>query len=119
MRSRNFTIGKGMVAGVLVALVASSCSSTPDLVGVWEADDGSGVKTINEDGSCAGMYYNNGEPLDIGGGMTCLLGSEAVDGRFTLVVQQPPNQAEYAVTFEGDDVALLDVGETTIRLTRR
>lgn len=103
-------------------LFAAGCSAgAPSLVGVWQADDGSGVKTIAEDGSCTGMYYNAGQPLDIGGGMTCTLGSEEDDGAYLLVVRQPPNEASYLVRFDGNDTAVLmsQSGEPIVTLERQ
>jgi hypothetical protein len=65
------------------------------------------------------MYWNNGTPLDIGGPMHCTLGShQASDGSYLLVVQQPPNQASYAVTFHGDNFTLIS-GGVSITLTRQ
>jgi len=88
----------------------SACSSEPDVVGVWIAPDGTSA-FINEDGSCAGMYYNNGQPLDIGGPMTCAFSGS------TLVVLQPPNQATYDVSLSGDSM-ILTSGGTNITFTR-
>ncbi len=112
------------VAGIALAMAAlSGCESspdTPDIAGVWIADDGSGTKTIGADGRCTGMYYNSGAPLDIGGGMTCTLGSTAsASGTYTLVVEQPPNQATYAVTFDDADTMRFTSGGTTITLQRQ
>ncbi|GAB3257971.1 hypothetical protein [Nocardioides dilutus] len=105
---------------LLAAITTAGCSdSAPDIAGVWAPDDGSGLKTIDEDGTCSGMYYNNGEPLDIGGAASCTLGETSTDGAYTLVVRQPPNQASYTVTFDGDDSMLMDVGPQTIRLARQ
>ncbi|OCG73578.1 hypothetical protein [Microbacterium sediminis] len=88
---------------------------------MWQPDDGSGVKTIAEDGSCTGMYYNAGQPLDIGGGMTCTLGSEENDGAYVLVVSQPPNEASYLVRFDGNDTAVVmsQSGEPLVTLERQ
>lgn len=108
---------------LLAALTATAgCgSSTFSLTGVWRADDGTGLKTVNADGSCSGMYYNNGKPLDIGGGMTCTLGDKEDDGTFLLVVRQPPNQLSYRVRFSGPDTAQLlsKSGEIVVTLTRQ
>lgn len=49
---------------------------------------------------CSGMYYNDGKPLDIGGGgTTCTLGSTKTDGRFPLTVQQAMNSETLYVSF--------------------
>jgi hypothetical protein len=89
------------------------------IVGVWSASDGSGTKVIDGSGQCSGMYWNNGIPLDIGGPMHCALGSQqASDGSYTLVVQQPPNQANYAVAFHGYSFNLVS-GGVSITLTRQ
>lgn len=89
------------------------------IIGVWSASDGSGTKVIDGSGQCSGMYWNNGSPLDIGGPMRCALGSQqASDGSYTLVVQQPPNQASYPVTFHGNSFTLVS-GGVSIVLTRQ
>ena len=101
----------GFVAAVALSLVAlTGCSGSGGVVGVWIAPDGSSA-FINEDGSCSGMYYNNGQPLDIGGPMTC-----AYSGS-TLVVSQPPNQISYSVDFSGDTMTLTS-GGTTVTFQR-
>jgi len=89
------------------------------IVGVWSASDGSGTKIVDQTGRCSGMYWNNGTPLDIGGPMHCTLGSQqASDGSYRLIVQQPPNQATYAVLFHGDSFSLVS-GGVFITLTRQ
>jgi len=89
------------------------------IVGVWSASDGSGTNVIDGSGQCSGMYWNNGKPLDIGGPMRCTLGAQqASDGSYVLVVQQPPNQASYPVTFHGNSFTLIS-GNVSITLTRR
>lgn len=109
----------GIALAALFGLTA--CGSEPSLVGMWEADDGSGIKTIAEDGQCSGMYYSQGKPLDIGGGMLCTLGEKADDGTYLLLVQQPPNESTYRVQFEGADRAVLTSksGEPIVTLTRQ
>lgn len=82
-----------------LALSLTACSGGDSVVGVWIAPDGSSA-FINEDGSCRGMYYNQGQPLDIGGPMTC-----AYSGS-TLVVSQPPNQTSFDVSFSGDTMTI-------------
>lgn len=89
---------------------------------MWQSDDGSGIKTVNSDGSCSGMYYNNGKPLDIGGGMSCVLGEKPQDdGTYVLVVRQPPNERTYNVRFEDADTAVLmsSSGSVIVTLTRQ
>lgn len=87
-----------LVMGSLMAL--ASCSSEVTLIGNWQPDDGSGVKVITESGQCQGMFYAGGKPLDIGGGMTCSMSEKKNDdGRYSLVVSQPPNRATYYVEF--------------------
>ncbi len=93
-----------------VALVLSACGSGTSPVGVWIAPDGSKA-FILDNGMCSGMYYNNGEPLDIGGGMTC-----AYSGN-TLVVSQPPNQISYKVLYSGDTMTITN-GSMSITFTR-
>lgn len=99
--------GAALAAATLMALALAGCSeSAPSLVGNWHADDGSGTKVINEQGQCRGMYYAGGEPLDIGGGMTCSLSNvKNEQGRFSLVVSQPPNQATFTVEFDSKNQA--------------
>lgn len=89
------------------------------IVGTWSASDGSATKVIDGSGRCSGMYWNNGTPLDIGGPMQCTLGSQqASDGSYALVVQQPPNQATYIVTFHRGNFTLVS-GGVAITLTRQ
>lgn len=113
----------GALAGALMlaAGLAGCGGGAPSLVGVWQADDGSGLKTVNDDGSCTGMYYNGGSPLDIGGGMTCQLGEKSSDGTYLLVVRQPPNERSYAVRFDGNDTAVLlgSSGDAIVTLERQ
>lgn len=101
----------GSVA-VIASMTMAACqdatgSGDPDVYGVWVPDDGSGTKTIEEDGRCSGMYYNNGEPLDIGGAMVCTVGDVGDDGEFTIVVEQPPNKQTYTAEFADDDTLVL------------
>lgn len=113
VRSR-IVIGAG--AAMVLAVSMSACSSTPSLVGNWSPDDGSGVKVVTAEGPCQGMYYNGGKPLDIGGGMSCSVASEkGSDGRYSLVVSQPPNQASYSLDFTSKDaVTVYDSSGTAI-----
>jgi uncharacterized protein (DUF2147 family) len=106
MKTNPLTRASAAAAAVLLAVALAGCSGTPSLVGNWEADDGTSTKVINEQGQCLGMFYNGSAPLDIGGGMTCSLSTaKGSDGRYSLVVSQPPNKATYAVEFESKDVA--------------
>lgn len=93
--------------------------SAPGIVGIWEGDDGSGIKMINADGSCSGMYYNGRSPLDIGGPMTCVLGLKSGNGNFTMLVRQSPNEHTYRVTFDGDLMTLSDSNGVLVNLTRQ
>lgn len=89
------------------------------IVGVWSPSDDSGLKIIDGNGACSGMYYNNGSPLDIGGPMSCALGSQqSSDGSYLLVVTQAPNQASYPVLFDGDSFTLYS-GNQAITMTRQ
>ena len=89
------------------------------IVGMWSPSDNSAIKIINSNGSCSGMYYNNGTPLDIGGPMSCTLGSQKrSDGSYLLVVTQAPNQASYPVLFDGDTFTLYS-GDQAITMTRQ
>lgn len=86
------------------------------IVGVWSAPDG--IKTINNAGQCTGMYYNNGQPLDIGGPMSCMQSDQQSDGSYLLVVTQAPNQASYRIVF-GDGSMTLTSGGIEITLVRQ
>jgi len=98
---------RALIASAVLPLVlaAAACSgSDASIVGNWTASDGSGTKTILEDGQCTGMYYNQGQPLDIGGPMTCSMSAEAnSSGLFTMVVTQAPNQTSVQLRFVDDD----------------
>lgn len=108
-------------ATAIIALLTGCAGGTPDISGMWVPDDGSGIKTINSDGTCSGMFYNNGQPLDIGGGMACTLSETETDGFYTLVVRQPPNEATYRVSFDGDDAMTMhtSVDQPIVTLTRQ
>lgn len=90
-----------------LTLVLAACGGPPSLAGQWRADDGTGVKIINSSGACSGMYYiGPGEPLDIGGPMSCSLSSKkGSNGRYALVVTQSMNRETLTVAFDGDDEA--------------
>lgn len=114
MRSRVLVL----VGVAAAAVILSGCSaSEPSIAGVWVAEDGT-TKTIQEDGQCSGMYYSNGQQLDIGGGMVCTL-SEGTGGDRLLVVQQPPNEVTYSVSLEGDNTMTISNSGTTIQLERQ
>jgi hypothetical protein len=95
---------------------ATSSAEEGSIVGVWSAPDG--IKTINDVGQCTGMYYNNGQPLDIGGPMSCMQSDQQSDGSYLLVVTQAPNQASYRIVFS-DDTMTLSSGGTDITLVRQ
>lgn len=98
---------------------AGDTVTTDAIVGVWAPSDGSGIKIIDASGACSGMYYNNGTPLDIGGPMSCALGSQQrSDGSYLLAVTQAPNQASYLVVFEGNSFTLYS-GDQAITMTRQ
>ncbi|MGJ3191246.1 hypothetical protein [Paenarthrobacter sp. FR1] len=99
-----------------LSLAISGCgAAAPTLTGNWKADDGSGTKVIMSDGRCKGMYYSGGRPLDIGGGMTCSLSEKkGSNGRYSLVVSQPPNQASFQVEFIGENSATVYSGSNKL-----
>ncbi len=107
---------------IVLALTLSACGGPPSLTGNWMADDGSGTKVIMADGRCSGMYYSQGEPLDIGGGMSCSMSSKkGENGRYSLVVTQPPNKTTLYVSFDGDDEATVydSSGDRLFSMTRQ
>jgi hypothetical protein len=111
-----------ILAMVSMSLFLSACGGPPSLVGNWRADDGSGTKVIMENGRCSGMFYSHGEPLDIGGPMSCSMSSKkSGNGRYSLVVTQPPNQATFSIEFDGDDKATVydSAGNRLYTMTRR
>ncbi|WP_371659510.1 hypothetical protein [Streptomyces sp. NBC_00280] len=120
----NYAARNPLASGIVIVLVlvaaflgirALTTSSGGDekadsaaMVGNWKTSDSSSPKVFGEDGRCAGFYYNNGAPLDIGGPMTCTISSTPdADDRYTLVVTQSPNQATYKVAFDTADHALV------------
>lgn len=103
----------------LLALGVAGCSTQPSITGVWSASDGSATKTINDDGSCTGMYYNGGKVLDIGGPETCHLSENQTNGFYSLVVQQPPNQETLQVTFDGNTMTLYSGSAAVATLTKQ
>lgn len=67
------------------------------------------------------MYYSGGKTLDIGGGMSCSLSDKkGSNGRYSLVVNQPPNQPTYQVEFkENDDATVFDTAGNRIFSMKR
>lgn len=95
-----------LFATVLALLVLTACGGPPSLVGNWSADDGTGTKVVMSNGMCSGMYYNRGEPLDIGGPMSCSFSTnKSSNGRYALVVTQSMNQTTQYVQFDGKNKA--------------
>ncbi len=89
---------------VLCAAVLTGCSSSgpPSITGSWSPSDGTPTKIIQD----GGMYYSNGQPLDIGGGgMTCTLGSTMTNNRYPLSVQQAMNSETLYVSFASSSQA--------------
>ncbi|GAB3587013.1 hypothetical protein [Calidifontibacter terrae] len=88
----------------------------PSLTGSWTPSDGSQTKTFLDGGNCSAIYYDHGKPLDIGGGMTCSLGStKDSNDRYALAVNQPPNSETLYVSFSGDnDAAVFDGAGTQL-----
>lgn len=81
-----------------------------DPYGIWTAPDGSSAY-LAPDGSCSGMYYNNGSPLDIGGPMTCVIDGDKI------LVRQPPNQATYTLIVTSTQLRLVS-GGTDVTFSR-
>lgn len=77
------------------------------IAGTWTASDGTGTKTFSTSGGiCDGFYYAQGQPLDIGGPMTCVISTKAdAQGRHTLVVTQSVNRSSYKIEFADEDHA--------------
>lgn len=112
----------GITATVFIVLTLAACGGTPSLVGNWQADDGSGMKVISSSGACSGMFYSHGEPLDIGGPMSCSMGSKKDgQGRYSLVVTQSMNQETLKVSFRGKDEAIVydSSGDRIFTMTRQ
>lgn len=97
----------------VVALSTSlaGCSSAGTTIfGNWVDAHGHAAAVL-DNGQCTGMYYANGSPLDIGGGMTCSYSNG------TLVVAQAPNTITYKVALSTDTMTLTS-GSQTITLNR-
>jgi hypothetical protein len=110
-------------ASILLVLSLSGCGGPSSLAGQWRADDGTGVKLIDSNGACSGMFYvGPGDPLDIGGPMSCSLSSKkGSDGRYSLVVTQSMNQQTLKVAFDGNDEATVygSSGDRLLSMTRQ
>ena len=112
-----------IIDAVLLMFGLTGCGGAPSLVGNWQADDGTGMKVITSGGRCSGMYYlGPGDPLDIGGGMSCSMSSKKdSNGHYSLVVSQPPNQQTLTVSFNGNDEATIydSSGDRLFAMTRQ
>lgn len=114
--------GAVALAAVFSLAACSGSSGPPDMTGSWTPSDGSGVKVFQGDtGPCQGIYYSDGKPLDIGGGMTCSLGSNKTNGRYPLQVDQPPNSETLYISFSGDRHATVydSAGTQLLTMTRQ
>ena len=99
-------------AALSITGLCTSCSgASPSVAGNWMAPDGSSA-FISQDGTCSGMYWQNGKLLDIGGPETCSYSEN------TLTVTQPPNKITYSVRFSGDTMTLI-AGTETLTFTRQ
>lgn len=97
--------------------LAGKSVDSQTIVGAWNASDGTGTKTFTaSSGQCAGFYYNNGKPLDIGGPMTCTISSKPdAQGRYTMIVTQSENRATFHIAFtDTDHASVLDSQGTKI-----
>lgn len=110
-----------IIFAMVLMVSLTACGGPPSLVGNWMADDGTGMKVIRSNGACSGMYYSRGEPLDIGGPMSCSIGTKKDgNGRYSLVVTQPPNEQTLKFSFSGDDeVAVYSGGDLIFTMTRQ
>ena len=71
---------------------------------MWAPSDGTSLKKFGANGTCSGVYYAGGKPLDIGGPMTCQLSQgQNSAGRYTLDVTQGPNESTYLLAFDSED----------------
>lgn len=106
-----------LVLGI-AGLTGCGSQGAPDHTGMWRASDGSGIKTLGAGGDCTGMYYSNGQSLDIGTGMTCRLSDEADEnGNYLMLVRQPPNERTYRVSFPDNDTMVLHESSGTVITT--
>lgn len=112
-----------LAAAVLLLPLLTACGGAADITGNWQADDGTGMKVIHSNGVCSGMYYvGPGQPLDIGGPMTCSFSTQkGGDGRYSLVVTQSMNQQTLRVSFNGNNEAEIysSVGDHLFTMTRQ
>lgn len=116
-----------VVAAFLLVRAVTGDSGSPApgstaVVGEWTASDGTGTKLFTESGGrCEGFYYSNGEPLDIGGPMTCSISSRAdAQGRYTLEVTQSMNEARYLIEFtDSEHAAVYEPDGTLLYELRR
>lgn len=104
----NTTTARIVATGLAMATVTllAGCSSSPELVGMWDSTGPNSTAYFYDDGSCAGMMS-----IDIGGPMYCTISDEEADGYYTLKVRQSENAASYLVQADGGDH--LDVYDST------
>lgn len=107
MRQLSHVTTSLVVLGLLCGSLTGCAGAKNSIVGNWIDAEGN-TATVLDDGQCTGMYYVDGSPLDIGGGMTCSYSNN------TLVVTQPPNQMTYDVRLDGDTMTLFTEGQTII-----
>lgn len=105
MRQQSHVATSLVLFGLLCGLLTGCGGAKSSIVGNWIDAQGN-TATVLDDGQCTGMYYVDGSPLDIGGGMTCSYSNN------TLVVTQPPNQVTYEVRLDGDTLTLSAEGQT-------
>jgi len=96
-----------LVAGAAFGLLAACGSSSQGVIGNWTAPDGSS-SYITQDGQCAGMYWQNSQPLDIGGPEVCSYSGSA------LIVTQSPNKITYSAKLSGDTMTLTQGNQTLV-----
>ncbi|MCG8916274.1 hypothetical protein L6E12_10780 [Actinokineospora sp. PR83] len=92
------------------------------ILGQWTSSDDQGLKSFTGNGGpCEGFFYANGQPLDIGGPMTCVISNQPdAEGRYTLRVTQRPNQSSYRVRFNSTDQATVyDANGTALYTLKR
>jgi hypothetical protein len=120
----------GIVAVVLLVWIGSKViggtsgttgADSTAIVGTWTASDGTGIKTMGSNNQCAGFYYANGTPLDIGGPMSCAISSKPdAQNRYSLTVTQSPNKNTYKIQFDTVDQATVysSTGQRLYAITR-